>query len=159
MDTSSIINGYLPTHSTGNYTVAEVVEEAKSLIAKASVKLLIDTGHLQVWGASSSSIALVEGKLKDIGGELSPTDIRVAALALDLKEAGRKPVIFTDDYGLQNIARVLGIDYSSVATRGITSVFEWVVQCPGCGKRVKGHATVCPDCGSRLTRKVRRRSV
>jgi UPF0271 protein len=74
-----------------------------------------------------------------------------------LKGAGRNPVILTDDYGLQNIARVLGVEYSSVATRGITSVFEWLVHCPGCGRRVRGDAKVCPDCGSRLTKAVRRR--
>jgi UPF0271 protein len=157
LDTSSIINGYLPTHSTGNYTVAEVVEEAKSLVAKASVNLLIDTGHLQIWEASPSSVSVVERRLGDIGGELSPTDTRVAALALDLRKAGRNPVVLTDDYGLQNIARVLGLEYRSVATRGITSVFEWQVRCPGCGRTVRGDARVCPDCGSRLTRVVRRR--
>ncbi len=112
----------------------------------------LDTGRLKVWEASSSSVRLVEERLKEIGGELSETDMRVIALGLDLRGRGMDPVILTDDYGLQNLAEVLGVEYSSVATAGIRSVYRWRKQCPACKREFGVERESCPICGNRLRR-------
>ncbi len=153
LDTSSVINGYISS-SENHYTVPEVVEEAKSLVAWASIRVSIDSGLLKVWHATKSNISLVESKLREIGGELSDTDVRILALALDLRQRGHEPVILTDDYGLQNMADLLDLEYSSVATRGIRSIFRWVKRCPGCGRECSRARRFCPVCGSKLRKVV-----
>lgn len=157
LDTSSIINGYPTADPAEKYTVPEVVEEARSTTAAASIGILIDSGDLKVWGASPGSVERVNEKLEEIGGELSPTDVRLAALTIDLAERGMEPVLMTDDYGLQNLARTMNLGFRSVATPGIKSVFHWEMTCPACGKTWDGDLVTCPECGNRLQRRVSRR--
>jgi len=148
-----VINGYV-TDSGNHFTVPEVVAEARGLAASASIGISVEMGHLRVLEASAPSIALAERRLADIGGELSETDIRVIALALDLRREGFEPVILTDDYGLQNLSKVLGIEYSPIATRGIRLVFQWKKVCPGCHREYHAGRRVCPVCGTKLRRVV-----
>lgn len=129
------------------------------MAAAASIGLSLDSGHLKVWDASSESVRMVTNRLAGIGGELSGTDVKLIALAVDLKGRGLDPVILTDDYGLQNLSRVLGIGYSSIATRGIRSVFEWKRTCPGCQRDFNGKGDLCPVCGTRLRKVIARKPV
>ena len=57
---------------------------------------------------SSASLAQVRDAAKGTGDDarLSPTDIEVLALAMELKA-----VLLTDDYSIQNLARVIGVQY------------------------------------------------
>jgi UPF0271 protein len=120
---------------------------------------MIDTGDLKVWEASEESLEKVRDKLGEIGGELSDTDARLVALATDLTEVGRTPVLLTDDYSLQNLAEVMGLKYESVATTGIESVFVWEWTCVACGKVLNKRVGNCPACGNPLKRKITRRPV
>ncbi len=156
MDTSSVISGYVPTASTAHYTVPEVVEEARGLAAAGLVGAFIESGRLRVWDSSAESVRLVRGRLARIGGELSETDIKLIALAVDLRGAGLYPVILTDDYGLQNMCKVLGIGYRSIGTRGIASVYEWKMTCPAC-ERDFSQGVFCPVCGTKLRKVVARK--
>jgi UPF0271 protein len=157
LDTSSIINGYPAEGTLENFTVPEVVEEAKATVTASSIGVLIDRGVLKVWDASPQSEKSVEKKLGEIGGELSTTDIRLVALAMDLARRGMKPVLLTDDYGLQNLAGVMDLEFKSVATSGIRSVFKWKMICPACGKACGEEDRLCPDCGNALRKTVYRR--
>jgi len=157
LDTSSVIGGYVATASAAHYTVPEVVQEARGLAAAASIGVSLDAGRLKVWDASSGSTEKVRKRLAGIGGELSDTDVKLIALAVDLEERGLDPVILTDDYGLQNLSKVLGIKYSPVATRGIRSVFEWKWICPGCERDFSAKLDFCPVCGSKLRKVIARK--
>jgi UPF0271 protein len=157
LDTSAIINGYPPDSPIEKYTVPEVVEEAKSIATATSVGVLIDSGDLKIWEASPRGLKKVRGKLREIGGELSDTDAKIAALAIDLAEMGIEPILLTDDYSLQNLAEVMGLNYESVATPGIESVFVWEWACIACGKVLDKQVGACPACGNPLRRKISRR--
>lgn len=154
-----MIGGYVATSSAAHYTVPEVVQEARGMAAAASVGVFLDSGRLKIWDASSESVGMVSERLAGIGGELSTTDVKLIALAVDLKAAGLDPVILTDDYGLQNMSRVLGVGYRSVATSGIRSVFEWKRTCPGCKRDFTGKGEFCPVCGTKLRKVIARRPV
>ena len=78
-------------------------------------------------------------------GRLSPVDITVLALALDVNGT-----VMTDDYSIQNTARIMGIPYRAVGQTGITKVEKWNYQCIGCGKWYKEKMPDCPICGSQL---------
>jgi UPF0271 protein len=116
------------------------------------VEAAVDQGSLGILEPSPASVAVVESKLKEIKGQLSGTDVKVLALALDLSEKGQDPMILTDDYGLQNLARLLSLSYSSVMTSGIRSIFQWKNSCPGCGREYASDVQICPVCGSKLRR-------
>ena len=76
---------------------------------------------------------------------LSPTDMTVIALAIDLNGT-----IWTDDYSIQNVASILGIPYRAVGMAGIKKVVKWNYQCMGCKKWYKEKQPDCPICGSQM---------
>lgn len=157
LDTSAIINGCPPDSRIEKYTVPEVVEEAKSVTTATSVGVMIDIGDLKIWEASPQSLENVREKLVEIGGELSDTDVKLAALAVDLTEMGLEPVILTDDYSLQNLAEVMVLNYKSVITTGIESVFTWEWTCVACGRVLDRQAGTCSVCGNPLRRRMSKR--
>jgi UPF0271 protein len=96
---------------------------------------------------SAEALHLVKGAARRTGDDarLSPTDIEVLALAIDLKAR-----LLTDDYSIQNLARTLGVDHSGVGLRGIREVMHWRYRCTGCRKVWDENHPDCPVCGSPL---------
>jgi UPF0271 protein len=89
---------------------------------------------------------------------LSETDKHVLALALELKTTACDPQIVTDDYSIQNVAKRLGIEFTSLATLGIRRVLEWIRYCPACHREYAANSafTECVVCGTQLKRKPRK---
>lgn len=108
---------------------------------------------LKVSPPSTASLEAVRKAAESTGDDarLSPVDMEVLALALDLKA-----VLLTDDYSIQNLARVLHVPYQGVGLKGIKEVLEWKYRCKGCGKLFDKNQPDCPICGSEL-RSVRAR--
>ena len=88
-------------------------------------------------------------KVRDIAirigdaGRLSDVDVSVIALAMDLDG-----IVLTDDFSIQNVCKIMGIEYRSVGTEGIKKVERWNYRCVGCGKWYKEKMNDCPICGS-----------
>jgi len=110
--------------------------------------------RLRYWGeflsvASPSPKALETVRIAAEGSgddaRLSPVDMEVLALALDLKAT-----LLTDDYSIQNLACVLGVKYQGVGFREIKKVIIWKYRCKGCGKVFDKNQQDCPICGSEL---------
>ena len=89
----------------------------------------------------------------DISG-ISETDLALVSLALE-----RSAQLITDDYRMQNIATVLGIEWQGVSQLGISEVWSWILICSGCGKEYDAPKSTnekqkqygeCRDCGSAL---------
>ena len=79
--------------------------------------------RLALWGdmvrvsdCSRESLARVEEAARKSGdlGRLSPVDMTVLALALDVDGT-----IWSDDYSIQNVARIMGIGVKPVGMKGI----------------------------------------
>jgi UPF0271 protein len=89
---------------------------------------------------------------------LSETDKQVLALALELKTLTGNTQIVTDDYSIQNVAKRLGIEFTSLATLGIRRVLEWIRYCPACHREYAANcaSTECDICGTHLKRKPRK---
>ncbi len=81
---------------------------------------------------------------------LSETDKELLGLALDLGYE-----LISDDYSIQNLARVLGVPCRGMDQKGIAEVFEWQAKCKGCGKVFPADVRVCDVCGTET--KVRRK--
>ena len=89
----------------------------------------------------------------DISG-ISETDLALVSLALE-----RSAPLITDDYRMQNIATLLGIEWQGVSQVGISAVWSWSLICSGCGIKFDAPESTnvkrkqygdCRDCGSAL---------
>jgi UPF0271 protein len=85
--------------------------------------------------------------------ELSSTDIDILAKALEYKG---NSVLLTDDYAVQNVAKVLGLEVKPVAQKKIKDVLVWQKQCTGCRKKFDS-GDICPVCGSPLKKRRKRK--
>jgi UPF0271 protein len=86
---------------------------------------------------------------------LSETDLQVLALALELKTRGYTPLIATDDYSIQNVAKQMRIEFAPLATFGIRRRLQWLRYCPACHKKYSASykSSTCEVCGTELKRK------
>jgi UPF0271 protein len=157
LDTSAVIAGFVPgLADVEQVTVREVLEEARDLCAKLEFETAVTAGKISVMEPSKESMLKVQTKVGETGDRVSKVDVKLLALALDLHLAGKGPELVTDDYGIQNLASLLGIPYGRVAMPGIKEVFAWEMVCPACGRTYPADASRCEVCGSRLTRRPKR---
>ncbi len=123
----------------------------------------IETGKLVVRMPSKESLEAVHRASLELGEKfaLSQTDFQVLALAMDIRTEGDKPIIVSDDYSVQNVAEHLELDYTSLATFGISQRFDWVLYCPACYRKFPQDRSrlSCEICGTELRRRVSRKSL
>lgn len=117
-------------------TVPEVVEELESRGASDRY----DLSPVDVYQPSPEAVEEVEKEAEGKGEELSDADVQVLALALE-----RGSVLVTDDYGVQNVASSLGVEYQEFRQEGIEEELEWNRVCSSCGAEVEGGR--CDRCG------------
>lgn len=154
LDTSAVIAGFLPgLAEVEQITVEEVLEEAKTLSPKLGLEAAMASGKLKVVKPSHTSILEVESQVMVTGDNVSDVDIKILALALDVKRAGDEPELVTDDYAIQNLASFFGIKYRRVAMPGITKKLYWEKVCPACGLVHPASSSKCKICGSALVRR------
>ncbi|WP_228546789.1 NOB1 family endonuclease [Hyperthermus butylicus] len=138
------------------YTTSLVLGEVRDPSSREGLELALSLGRVEVRDPSPGSIRRVE-KLAARHGlhvSLSRTDLSVLALALELAGEGRRVVVVTDDYSVQNLAALLGLEYRSLRTRGISRVEDYEAVCPACGYRSRRPGErVCPVCGTPLSRR------
>ena len=155
LDTAAVIAGLTPgLIKAEQVTVAEVLEEARDLCSKLELETAVSAGKVRIDEPTRASLAEVRNKVKATGDAVSKTDVKLLALALDLKE--RKAEIITDDYAIQNLATLLELPYRRVAMPGIKEVLRWEAVCPACGARYPPATARCLTCDSELRRKARR---
>jgi UPF0271 protein len=103
--------------------------------------------RIQVFSSSLESRAKVREAAEKTGdiGRLSPIDMEVLALTVEMDS----PLI-SDDYSIQNVAKVLGIKCLPMEQHGIKKVFYWKYKCRGCGKEYDRKIKECQICGKEL---------
>ncbi len=156
LDTAALITKIILQIPTKQYTVAEVLDEVRDEESRKALRIALEAGKLSIMKPSEESLRKVREVAREIGElpNLSNTDLAVAALALDFKSRGLEPVIYTDDYSLQNLAKSLGIEFHPIRTRGIVEKRKYMVYCPACGYVASSeNEKSCPRCGHRLSRK------
>ncbi|MCS4540971.1 MAG: ribonuclease VapC [Euryarchaeota archaeon] len=159
LDTSALFGGFdVQLAEEPLYTVYEVLQEVKDEERKLKAELSIETKKLTILEPLKQSIQEIEKLAIETGdiGILSTADIKILALALDLREKGFNPKIVTDDYSIQNLAAKLGIEYQKIITVGIKEIFIWIKYCPACHKVYPMQAQIenCEVCGTKLKKKV-----
>jgi UPF0271 protein len=133
----------------GACTTPSVVEELRDLRSKCRFETLLATG-LIVMEPSDPSRARVRKAARETGDApvLSPTDVDLLALALDLEGT-----VVTDDFAIQNVAQRLRIPVEVIQHRR-AKFRQWKYRCSGCGRYFKNEGT-CEFCGAPIKRKLK----
>ena len=159
LDASAFIAGFDPL-SVGEeqYSVPEVRRELVSnSLPWIRFTTAVDGGRLKVEVPGSRSLRGVREASKRVGDVLflSDADLRVLALALELRDRGCNPQIVTDDYSIQNVADQLGIEFAPLMTFGIRFRLRWMLYCPACYRKYPSDYRFksCEVCGTKLKRK------
>ncbi|MHA1615990.1 MAG: NOB1 family endonuclease [Candidatus Njordarchaeales archaeon] len=122
-------------------------------IKDVETKFLLETGKIafSVIEPAKKSIEDVVRIANQLGlsNDLSRTDISVIATALDLIRRGHEVIVFTEDYGIQNLCAYLGIEFESVIDRKIKVVLRAYKKCKICGEVFNPVLLECPSCGSK----------
>ena len=129
-------------------------ELKKGYLSMARLKAAVKTGKVKIKMPESKFLDEVKRCSERVGDSLflSEADKQVLALALELKSHGRKPVIVTDDYSIQNLANSMGIEFKSLSTFGIRFRYLWTLYCPACKREYspKQRIEFCKVCGTKL---------
>jgi len=145
LDTSAILAG---VELENAYTTTEIAREIKEEGFKLRLKIALDEGRMALQEPSARAVKDVEEAAEMTGdiAKLSRADRGILALALDMGAT-----LVTDDYAIQNLARVLGVKYRGVKERGIREVFHWKKVCRGCRREYPlDYSQSCEVCGSRV---------
>ena len=150
LDASSFIHGYNPSLEKGkHYTTSSIVEEVKS--RRDIIYIALEYGKLIIREPKRETVEMVRRTSIETGDILSQSDIEVLALTIDLGG-----VLYTDDYGLQNVAKKLSVPFKPVLSKGIRKEFRWRLVCKGCKRiySIDHKEDICEVCGSPLERKL-----
>lgn len=153
LDATALRSGAAVSGESECHTTPSVLGEVKRGAASKRLALLLESGNLRVSEPNDRHLDAVKKAASETGDltRLSGTDLDILALALEL---GAK--LLSDDYSVQNVARVLGVEIICTAEAGIREVFVWGFRCRGCGRRYENKMAECPVCGSEV-RTVRKR--
>lgn len=122
-------------------TVPAVIDEMESDASRMKMEL----EGVSVYEPGEEAVKQVRERVAAMNEDLSETDIRLLALALE-----RGAVLVTDDYGMQNIASSLGIGFEGFMKEEIDEEVEWVRICKRCGHEIDGDT--CSLCGGEAKR-------
>lgn len=143
LDSSAILNAFGFSFDQTFTTTPHVLKELKDLRSRSLAESAVSDGKLVLKYPSEAAINEVR---KNVSGEkLSQTDIRVLALAFELKEE-----IWTDDYSIQNVAQRMGVQFKAVMHAGIKKQKRFKKQCPNCKRFYSLSTSECEYCSMHL---------
>jgi UPF0271 protein len=131
------------------YTTPSVCDELIDIRSRGKFETFSAEGlHIVSPGAKSKERVLSAAKKTRDSTVISDTDCDILALALELDA-----VIYTDDFAIQNVAGVLGVQTIPINQRKAKRI-HWKYRCSGCG-RYFDHDGECLICGSIIKRKLK----
>lgn len=160
LDTSALIHGFYPQIVKGeHYITPNVISELSKSKLRDFIDLCLLLGKLILRSPKNEYIELIKQKANVSGDlwDLSETDLSIMALALELKEEGKDPIIVSDDYSLQNLCSLLSLKFKPMMTKGIKKRYFWIIYCPACGATYCSSDKFCKICGHSLKRKAHRK--
>jgi UPF0271 protein len=131
------------------YTTQSVIDELRDLRSKSRFDVLCTLGLTlaEPSGENTEKVRAASRKSGD-AGIISDTDCDILSVALDLDA-----VLLTDDFAVQNVAGVLGVQTIPIIQRKAKRIY-WKYRCSGCG-RYSDHDGECLICGSIIKRKLK----
>jgi len=131
------------------FTTPSVCDELRDIRSKGKFEKLCAEGlRVMSPGPESTEKVMAAAKKTRDSGVISDTDCELLALAL---ETGA--VLYTDDFAIQNVASILGVQIHPILQRKAKRI-HWKYRCTGCG-RYFDHDGECLICGSVIKRKLK----
>ena len=155
LDSTALFIGFTERGESELVTCREVLEEVKYGEGGLRAAAILEGGLVKVLEPGESYVEKVkEVALKAGEHDLSETDVKLLALALQLLDDGMDVSVVTSDYSIQNLAKIMGLKVEAILHRGIRRVIRWRTYCEVCGWRGEAKpGTPCPRCGARLKRR------
>ena len=159
LDTTAFIAGFNPSSiHEETYSVPDVERElTKSPMAKLRFNTAVKAGRLKLREPEIQYLDKAKKASMEVGDllSLSEADMKILALAIQLKKEKYTPIIITDDYSIQNVAKKLSVNYASIAIFGIRFHLKWLLYCPACRRKYPPDYKFeeCETCGTKLKRK------
>jgi endoribonuclease Nob1 len=154
LDANAFYAGLPFLSSTKCYTTSLVFEEVRHLKGSYSLlEILVEADNLRIvdpdekYANEVYSVTIQSGDYS----KLSKADISVLALAYQLGKT-----LISDDFAVENTAKLLGISIRPLTTKGIKHTRKWISFCWTCGKGYGPNITECLICGNRLKRRSKR---
>jgi len=159
LDSSAVLNDFnFSFEQNKEYFVTPlIIQEFRDLRSRSLVESALHSRVLKIIEPKKESIEEISEKSDSMGFQrLSRPDISVLALALEFKRAKKSFVLVSDDYSIQNFAKLLKIPFESIIQGKIKKVISFKTSCSGCGKEFPNTAKIkkCDVCGSKLKKRV-----
>ncbi len=157
IDSAAVLNnpGFSFSDEHRFITTPLIADEFRDMRSRHLVANALKNDLLLLAEPSKESLVRIKALASEHGFEkLSKPDISLLALALDFKNKGKEFLLISDDYSVQNFAKLLGIKFDSVIRGKIEKTISFKKRCKGCGKQFPGTfpGKECPECGSRIVR-------
>ncbi|MDD5959186.1 MAG: ribonuclease VapC [Methanobrevibacter wolinii] len=153
LDASAFIGGFEPKNNL-NFTVPEITYEVKDLKSKILLDQCIDQGKIVIKSPEDKYLNELDNIISESGDDLrlSYPDKQLLALALEIQDKKGNICVYTDDYSIQNVLKIINLPFSSIITEGIHEVYNWIKTCEGCKKEYPSDypEDVCEICGSKI---------
>ncbi|MFA4855207.1 MAG: hypothetical protein WC634_01295 [archaeon] len=158
IDSSAVLNDFSFEFRPGHayITTPIIIGEFRDMRSRLLMENALSQRILSLQEPEKETLGQVESLVRSKGFDrLSKADLSLLALALDLKKQGRDFILITDDYSIQNFAKMLKIPFEAAMRGKIGKEISFSLKCPACGKALQAdsNAKKCPDCGSKLQRK------
>ena len=144
------------------FTTPEIRDEFKDQFSKFRIDSMLSSEVLMIKAVDLEFSNYINNRCKEIGNfeRLSQQDRSILSLAWQEKSkpTSDKIILLTDDFEIQNTAKLLKITFKSVKTRGITYTTTFKRICSACGEILDEGEISCPECGSTLIKRKSKKS-
>ena len=145
-------------HASNTFlTTADIISELKDQISKLRVESMISSQALFVKDVEKQSLEFIDNYCKQIGNfeRLSYQDRSILSLAWQehQKDNTSDVIILSDDYEIQNTAKIIKLQFKPVKSKGISYSAKFKKFCMACGEVLDEEDTFCPECGSTSIKK------
>ncbi|MFX0057018.1 MAG: NOB1 family endonuclease [Candidatus Hodarchaeota archaeon] len=147
------------------YTTSEIIKEINVSIYEEKnrnilnkIQAALEIKKLIIRNPKDKFLKRIIEKSKETGDHkaLSSQDIGIIALGLEFKDSkAQEAKLYTNDYSIQNLCKVLDINFSPLYRDGISKQIIFEVYCPFCKLIYKSEYLneLCEKCGSKLKRR------
>lgn len=137
----------IPIENQEVYITESAMDEIKSSLSRNIFNLFEGKNKVFIVNPKKSHISHVNKISKENGiSNLSEQDLEIIALANMLSEFD-DVMIYTDDYGVKNLALILGLKVKSIKTTKGNEIRKYYYICLGCGTKSNSHRRICDSCG------------
>jgi UPF0271 protein len=153
LDTSGILRSDLDFSRDRYFITNSVLSELLDESARVAIDAALRSGKILLVEPKENFLKRVEKAAVKTGdiSEISATDLDILAVALE-----KNLTIASDDYGIQNVASLMGLKFETTTHEGIKYRLRWFKTCEGCGKEYPMSNELCEICGSRLRKRAMR---